>query len=201
MQYAYEDFVHHVAIHTGVHVTSVKRFVLLDIVCHDQCRPAIIVSREKPRFRSNLLSPGDRDAILRFTSLPGILEEWALHHQMTVHASECPQTIPTTRFPNKQERCHRHMSTNVWYLVMDNDDIMEGNRSGDVADDSCDAVIVATITSDDVDGGTNDDTIRSAWEPPLSFSLFTNMYHSLRTSIVDNIGWGALRQSNCCYVP
>jgi hypothetical protein len=50
MKYVSEDFVHHVAVHTGVHFASVKRFVLLDIVRHDQCRPAIIVSREKPRF-------------------------------------------------------------------------------------------------------------------------------------------------------
>ena len=132
------------------------------------------------------------------------------------------------------------MSTNVWYLVMDDNGIMEGSRSDEVADDNCGKAIVATTNSvddsiidgvddsiivddninhgvndsikdgvddsikdgvddsikddvdDSVDGGTNNETIRNEREPPPSFSLFTNMYHSLRTSIVENVGWGTL---------
>ena len=150
MEHAFENFVQYIATHTEVSVDSVKRCIILNVVRYGQGRPAIVISRDTPRFKSNLLSRGDRDTILRFTSLPGILEDWALHHHMTVHASESVKDNPKTRFPNKEERGLRYMSNNVWYLVMDDDG--HGNN-GEVVDDNGGEAI---STTNNVDGGTND---------------------------------------------
>jgi hypothetical protein len=88
------------------------------------------------------------------------------------------------------------MSTNVWYLVMDDGGITEGSRSGEVADDSGGEAIVATTNSvddcinDGVDDCINDgvdDCINDGvgevdfTERPRLKELFGDFHFLLRT--------------------